>query len=108
MYFTDDSLLPENQAPLMITAAPYGPMWMPGDCTPEQRLPVTWEEQTQIAVDCYNAGATILHIHVRDPRTGHISKKLSEYGEQIARAQGCAQDDPAGRRVHLLCARARR
>jgi hypothetical protein len=23
MYFTDDSLLPENQAPLMITAAPY-------------------------------------------------------------------------------------
>jgi hypothetical protein len=53
MYFTDDSLLPENQAPLMITAAPYGPMWMPGDCTPEQRLPVTWEEQTQIAVDCY-------------------------------------------------------
>ena len=24
MYFTDDSLLPENQAPLMITAAPYG------------------------------------------------------------------------------------
>ena len=52
MYFTDDSLLPENQSPLMITAAPYGPMWMPGDCTPEQRLPVTWEEQTQIAVDC--------------------------------------------------------
>ena len=26
MYFTDDSLFPENQAPLMITAAPYGPM----------------------------------------------------------------------------------
>ena len=44
MYFTDDSLLPENQAPLMITAAPYGPMWLPGDCTPEQKLPVTWEE----------------------------------------------------------------
>jgi hypothetical protein len=29
--------------------------------------------------------ATLLHIHVRDPKTGHISKKLSEYGEQIAR-----------------------
>jgi len=41
MYFTDDSLLPENQAPLMITAAPYGPVWMPVDCTPEQKLPVT-------------------------------------------------------------------
>ncbi len=38
----------------MVTAAPYGPMWLPGDCTPEQKLPVTWEEQTQIAVDCYD------------------------------------------------------
>jgi uncharacterized protein (DUF849 family) len=87
MYFTDDSLLPENQAPLMITAAPYGPMWMPGDCTPEQHLPVTWEEQTQIAVDCFNAGATILHIHVRDPKTGHISKNFSEYADQIGRVR---------------------
>ena len=83
MYFTDDSLLPENQAPLMITAAPYGPMWMPDDF-PGQ-IPRTWEEQTQIAVDCYNAGATLLHIHVRDPRTGHISKNLREYGDQVAR-----------------------
>jgi hypothetical protein len=109
MYFTDDSLLPENQAPLMITAAPYGPMWMPEDCTPEQKLPVTWEEQTQAAVDCYNAGATLLHIHVRDPKTGHISKNLKEYGEQVARLRKArAKDDPAGRRVHLLCARAGR
>ena len=41
MYFTDDSLLPENMAPLMITAAPYGPMWLPQDCPPEQHLPIT-------------------------------------------------------------------
>ena len=85
MYYTDDSLLPENMPPLMITGAPYGPVWMPEDCTPEQRLPVTWEEQTQAAVDCFNAGATILHIHVRDPKTGHISKNFKEYSEQIAR-----------------------
>jgi uncharacterized protein (DUF849 family) len=85
MYFTDDSLLPENQFPLMITAAPYGPMWMPGDCTPEQRLPVSWDEQTQAAVDCFNAGATILHIHVRDPKTGHISKNFKEYADQVGR-----------------------
>ena len=26
MYYTDDSLLPENQDPLIITAAPYGPI----------------------------------------------------------------------------------
>lgn len=85
MYFTDDSLLPENMAPLMITAAPYGPMWLPGDCTPEQKLPVTWEEQTQVAVDCQNAGATVLHIHVRDPKSGHISKDFNQYNEQLAR-----------------------
>jgi uncharacterized protein (DUF849 family) len=27
----------------------------------------------------------MLHIHVRDPKTGHISKNFKEYGEQIAR-----------------------
>ena len=52
---------------------------------PEQKLPVTWEDQTQIAVDCYNAGATLLHIHVRDPKTGHISKNFKEYSDQIGR-----------------------
>jgi uncharacterized protein (DUF849 family) len=83
MYFTDDALLPENQDPLIITAAPYGPIWMPSDY-PED-IPVTWDEQVQKAVDCYNAGATILHIHVRDPKTGHISKNLQEYSDQIGR-----------------------
>jgi uncharacterized protein (DUF849 family) len=83
-YFTDDSLLPENMAPLMITAAPYGPMWLPADGPPGY-IPTTWDEQVQAAVDCYNAGATLLHIHVRDPKTGHISKNFKEYGEQIAR-----------------------
>jgi uncharacterized protein (DUF849 family) len=85
MYFTDDSLLPENQPPLIITAAPYGPMWMPEDITPEQKLPVTWDEQTQAAVDAFNAGARVLHIHVRDPKTGHISKDFKQYNEQLAR-----------------------
>ena len=27
-YFTDDSLLPENMAPLIITAAPYAAPWL--------------------------------------------------------------------------------
>ena len=85
-YFTDDSLLPENMAPLMITAAPYGPMWMPQDGPPGY-IPLTWDEQVQAAVDCYNAGATLLHIHVRDPKTGHISKNFKEYGEQIGRVR---------------------
>lgn len=47
MYFTSDSMLPENQLPLVITVAPYGPQWLPKDC-PED-IPVTWEE-TQMSV----------------------------------------------------------
>jgi uncharacterized protein (DUF849 family) len=67
----------------MITAARYGPFFMPDDY-PGQ-IPVTWEEQVQAAKDCYNAGASILHIHVRDPKTGHISKNFAEYNDQIGR-----------------------
>jgi uncharacterized protein (DUF849 family) len=81
MYFTTDSLLPENQEPLIITVAPYGPQWMPSDY-PED-IAVSWEAQVQKAVDCYNAGATLLHVHVRDPKTGHISKNFKEYSTFI-------------------------
>ena len=88
MYFTDDSLLPENQAPLMITAAPYGPILLPGDAP---GLPITWDEQVQAAIDCSNAGATLLHIHVRDPKTGHISKNWASTPTSSA---GCEQPFP--------------
>ena len=66
MYYTDESILPENMAPLIITTAPYGPEWLPGDAD----IPVTWDAQVQAAVDCYNAGATMLHVHVRDHAHG--------------------------------------
>jgi uncharacterized protein (DUF849 family) len=75
MYYTDDSILPENMAPLIITVAPYGPEWLPGDCD----IPVTWDEQVQTAVDCYNAGATVLHVHVRNPATGKSSTDFDQY-----------------------------
>ncbi len=78
-YFTDESLLPENMAPLMITAAPYAAPWLPSDA-PAGYIPVTWDEQVQAAVDCFNAGARLLHVHVRDPKTGHISRNFDEYG----------------------------
>lgn len=81
MYFTFDSLLPENQQPLMITVAPYGPQWLPEDY-PED-IAVSWKDQVQKAVDCYNAGATILHVHVRDPKSGHVSKNFAEYCDFI-------------------------
>lgn len=81
MQFLDDSLLPQNQDKLVITVAPYGPEWMPEDF-PED-IPVTMEEQIQKAVDCYNAGATVLHLHCRE-LDGHGSKRLSMFNELIA------------------------
>ena len=81
MNFLDGSLFPENQDPLVITAAPYGPEWIPSDF-PED-IPVTMAEQVQKAVDCYNAGATVLHLHVRE-LDGKGSKRLSKFNELIA------------------------
>lgn len=81
MYYTDDSILPENMAPLIITAAPFGPEWLPDDAD----IPVTWDEQVQAAVDCYNAGATMLHVHVRDPATGHGSVDFDQFNYFIGR-----------------------
>lgn len=84
MYYTDDSLFPENMHPTIITAAPYGPEWLPGDV---EDLPVTFDQQVQAAVDCYNAGATMLHFHVRDPKTGQGSSNFDQYNELLARVK---------------------
>ena len=81
MNFMDGSLFPENQQKLVITCAPYGPEWEPADF-PED-IPVTMEDQIQKAVDCYNAGATVIHIHVRE-LDGKGSKRLSKFNELIA------------------------
>ncbi|SDD45447.1 Uncharacterized conserved protein, DUF849 family [Cupriavidus sp. YR651] len=81
MNFLDGHLFPENQQPLIITAAPYAPGWQPSDF-PED-IPVTMEAQIQKAVDCYNAGATVLHLHVRE-LDGKGSKRLSKFNELIA------------------------
>lgn len=81
MNFLDGHLFPENQPPLIITAAPYAPGWLPSDF-PED-IPVTMAEQIQKAVDCYNAGATVLHLHVRE-LDGKGSKRLSKFNELIA------------------------
>jgi uncharacterized protein (DUF849 family) len=81
MNFLDGHLFPENQQPLVITAAPYAPSWLPQDF-PED-IPVTMEQQIQKAVDCYEAGATVLHLHVRE-LDGRGSKRLSKFNELIA------------------------
>ena len=81
MQFLDDSLLPENQQPLVIQVAPYGPEWIPADSSD---IPVSMDEQVQKAVDCYNAGATLLHVHVREA-DGKGSKRISMFNELLFR-----------------------
>jgi uncharacterized protein (DUF849 family) len=81
MNFLDGHLFPENQDPLVITAAPYGPEWIPSDF-PED-IPVKMEDQVRKAVDCYEAGARVLHVHVRE-LDGKGSKRLSKFNELLA------------------------
>ena len=82
MFYTHDSLFPENQDKLIISVAPYGPEWMPSDFP--QDIPVSMDEQVQKAVDCYNAGATLLHVHVREA-DGKGSKRMSMFNEMLHR-----------------------
>jgi uncharacterized protein (DUF849 family) len=90
VYFRDGDLLPENQEPLIITAAPFAPSWRPDDWPGE--IPVSWDEQVDAAKRCFEAGASLLHIHVRDPKTGKISKNFGEYADQIGRLREAVPD----------------
>ena len=89
MHFPDGSLFPENHEKLVITVAPYGPEWMPADF-PED-IPVSMDEHVQKAVDCYNAGASVLHLHVRE-LDGKGSKRLSMFNELLARLRQAVPD----------------
>ena len=89
MNFLDGALHPENQEKLVITAAPYGPEWLPSDF-PED-IAVSMDDQVQKAVDCYNAGATVLHVHVREA-DGKGSKRLSKFNELLARLRIAVPD----------------
>jgi uncharacterized protein (DUF849 family) len=88
MHFTDNMMVPEYMDPLIITAAPYGPQYLPGDCD----IPLTWDEQLQAAVDCYEAGARMLHLHVRNPATGHGSTDFDQYNFMMERIRKACPD----------------
>jgi uncharacterized protein (DUF849 family) len=54
---------------------------------PEQtpHLPVTPEQIATSALEAAKAGAAIVHLHVRDPQTGHPSMELDLYADVLAR-----------------------
>src|SRR4029078_6052065 len=89
MNFLDGALHPLNQDKLVITAAPYGPEWLPSDF-PED-IAVSMEHQVQKAGDCYKADATVLHVHVREADVKG-SKRLSKFNELLARLRKAVPD----------------
>src|SRR5262249_38383017 len=89
MNFLDGALHPEFQDKLVITASPYGPEWLPSDF-PED-IAVTMDDQVQKAVDCYNAGATVLHVHVREAE-GKGWKGLPKFNELRGRRRVAVPD----------------
>lgn len=50
-------------------------------------LPVTPAEIADAAYECLNEGATIVHVHVRDPRTGRRSMAVEHYEEVVERVR---------------------
>lgn len=49
------------------------------------RLPITPAEIADAAHECFNEGATIVHVHVRDPQTGKRSMAIEHYAEVVDR-----------------------
>lgn len=67
---------------IIITVAPTGsgPQWQK---TPF--IPITPEEIAQQAIEAYEAGAAVAHIHVRDPKTKHPLPSINLYQKVIDR-----------------------
>jgi uncharacterized protein (DUF849 family) len=68
-----------------ISCAVTGGMTVPGQSA---AIPVTVEEIVDSAVAAHEAGAAIVHVHVRDPATGKPSADLGLFEEVIAGIRG--------------------
>ncbi len=65
---------------LIITAAITGSR-MTRDVAPY--IPITPDEIAQSAIECWDAGAAIVHIHVRDPKTGLGTQSLDVFRQVV-------------------------
>ena len=68
-----------------ISCAITGGMTVPGQ---SEAIPVTAEEIVDSAVAAHEAGAAIVHVHVRDPASGKPSAELGLFEEVIAGIRG--------------------
>ena len=65
---------------LIITAAITGSR-ITRETTPH--IPITPEEIAQSAVECWKAGASVVHIHVRDPKTGQGTQDVNLFRQVV-------------------------
>lgn len=70
---------------LIITVAVTGSV-TPTHKTPN--IPITPKEITDSAIECYREGASIVHIHVRDPKTKKPSMRCCLYAEVVDHIKG--------------------
>ena len=69
---------------LIITAAITGSR-ITRELTPH--IPITPEDIVQSAVECWQAGAAVVHIHVRDPKTGLGTQDLEIFKQVVTPLQ---------------------
>jgi uncharacterized protein (DUF849 family) len=67
---------------VVLTAAVTGGLTRPDK---NSKLPITAEEIADACLESAQAGAAIVHIHVRDPRTGRQTMELGAYRDVVTR-----------------------
>src|SRR4029079_16650910 len=77
------------QRKVMISCAVTGSADTPGR---NPAVPVTPEQIAQSSIDAAKAGAAIVHIHVRDPRTTKPSMEGALYRETVERIRASGTD----------------
>src|SRR5947209_13714324 len=77
------------QRKVMISCAVTGSADTPGK---NPAVPVTPEQIASSAIDAAKAGAAIVHIHVRDPKTGLASMEGALYAEVVDRIRSSGAD----------------
>jgi uncharacterized protein (DUF849 family) len=59
-----------------------------------EHVPVTPEQIADSALAAARAGAAVVHIHVRDPETGHGARDVALYREVVERIRAAGDADP--------------
>ena len=105
MYYTDNSILPEYMAPLIITAAPFGPQWLPGGCRHSRHLGGASPDGSGLLQRRRHGAARPCTQSRHRKGIGRLRSIQLFLGSS---EKGRAEDDPPGRRLDLVLSENRR